>query len=46
MPLKLTLSPKSVKIFEKHNVLSHKELEARLEIDWKATSRKCRLKPA
>jgi glutamine synthetase len=26
------LSPKSVKIFEKHNVLSHKELEARLEI--------------
>jgi glutamine synthetase len=26
------LSPKSVKIFEKHNVLTHKELEARLEI--------------
>lgn len=26
------LTPKSVKIFEKHNVLTHKELEARLEI--------------
>lgn len=26
------LSPKSIKIFEKHNVLTHKELEARLEI--------------
>lgn len=26
------LTPKSVKIFEKHNVLSHKELEARQEI--------------
>jgi glutamine synthetase len=26
------LSPKSVKIFEKHNILSQKELEARLEI--------------
>src|SRR5690606_5139434 len=26
------VSPKSVKIFERHNVLSHKELEARLEI--------------
>ncbi|HET9053201.1 MAG TPA: glutamine synthetase type III, partial [Cyclobacteriaceae bacterium] len=26
------VTPKSVKIFEKHNVLTHKELEARLEI--------------
>jgi glutamine synthetase len=38
--------PKSVKIFEKHNVLTHKELEARLgNMRWKATSRRCRLKP-
>lgn len=37
------VSPKSVKIFEKHNVLSHKELEARLEIALEAYIKKVQI---
>lgn len=37
------LTPKSVKIFEKHNVLTHKELEARQEIALEAYIKKVQI---